>query len=423
MISNPDGVLGDDQNGTDRKSPDPLVQVPTLRRGIRRVVVTGGADFLGSHLCESLLRRGDEVICVDDLFTGERDHVTSLLTWPLFTFVEADVSLPAQGDGTVDAVAHPASAASPPDYDRRLLETLAVGSRGTENALALAKRHGARFVLASASQVYGNPLVHPKHEDYWGNVSPTGPRGAYDEVKRFAEALSTAYARTRHVDAGVMRIFNTYGPRMRPEDGRGVSGFITQASTRFRDGARDHRIDVANRLLSISRGRPDTTSTRHHANCAEVRLASRRRRAGGTRTHRERVPGASRTGDRSGPPVAGAQYKGATLAADEQQAARAATTARLRSTAIAGCADTGARSRSNSPPHRMARVPSARPVRTRQDDRYATHARCPQCARDRPAALLRVDFSNHGSATAMRAPWRFAVRFLAEGVGRWRTIR
>jgi len=194
-----------------------------------RVVVTGGSGFLGSHLCEALLVRGDVVVCVDNLSSGRLSNVEHLLGNPRFTFVQADVSLALEVDGPVDAVAHLASPASPNDYHSRPLETLAVGSRGTENCLELARRHSARVVLASTSEVYGDPLVHPQTESYFGNVNPTGPRSVYDEAKRFAEALSAAYRRTCGVDAGIVRIFNTYGPRMRPHDGRVVSSFVTQA--------------------------------------------------------------------------------------------------------------------------------------------------------------------------------------------------
>ncbi|MCD2196197.1 GDP-mannose 4,6-dehydratase [Actinomycetospora endophytica] len=202
---------------------------PTAVAARRRVVVTGGAGFLGSHLCEALLRRGDEVVCVDDLSTGRRENLDGFFGDPAFAFVQVDVSEPFVVDGEVDAVAHLASPASPPDYHRLPLETLAVGSRGTENALKLAVAHGARFVLASTSEVYGDPLVHPQTEDYWGNVNSVGPRSVYDEAKRFAEALAAAYARTEAADVGIVRIFNTYGPRMRPEDGRVVSSFVVQA--------------------------------------------------------------------------------------------------------------------------------------------------------------------------------------------------
>jgi dTDP-glucose 4,6-dehydratase len=195
------------------------------------IVVTGGAGFLGSHLCHVLIDRGDCVVCVDDLSTGRLDNIEHLLSRPSFTFIEADVSVSLDVEEAVDAVAHLASPASPPDYHRRPLETLAVGSRGTENALKLAARDKARFVLASTSEVYGDPAVHPQREDYWGNVNPIGPRSVYDEAKRFAEALTSAYRRSLGVNTGVMRIFNTYGPRMRPQDGRVVTSFITQALT------------------------------------------------------------------------------------------------------------------------------------------------------------------------------------------------
>jgi nucleoside-diphosphate-sugar epimerase len=194
-----------------------------------RVVLSGGAGFLGSHLCEALLDRGDHVVCLDDLSTASLDNIAHLLDRPTLEVVKTDVSDEVKVAGPVDVVAHFASPASPPDYHRRPLETLAVGSRGTENMLRLAHRHHARFVLASTSEVYGDPHVHPQTEDYWGNVNPVGPRSVYDEAKRFAEALSMAYRRSLGVNVGVVRIFNTYGPRMRPHDGRVVSSFITQA--------------------------------------------------------------------------------------------------------------------------------------------------------------------------------------------------
>ena len=194
-----------------------------------RVVVTGGAGFLGSHLCDAIMARGDSAVCVDNLATGRPDNVAHLIGQPGFTFMEADVSSALDVAGPVDAVAHLASPASPPDYLRLPLETLAVGSHGTENALRLAHRHGARFVLASTSEVYGDPAVHPQTEDYWGNVNPVGPRSVYDEAKRFGEALTRAYRETHGVNAGIIRIFNTYGPRMSARDGRIVTNFITQA--------------------------------------------------------------------------------------------------------------------------------------------------------------------------------------------------
>jgi dTDP-glucose 4,6-dehydratase len=194
-----------------------------------RVVVTGGAGFLGSHLCEALVARGDQVVAVDDLSSGEVSNVAALAENPAFELVIANVSEAVPVEGPVDAVMHFASAASPPDYLARPLETLAVGSEGTRQALALAAAHGARFLLASTSEVYGDPVVHPQPETYWGNVNPVGPRSVYDEAKRFAEALTMATHRTRGVDVGIVRIFNTYGPRLRPGDGRVVSNFLVQA--------------------------------------------------------------------------------------------------------------------------------------------------------------------------------------------------
>ncbi len=194
-----------------------------------RVVITGGAGFLGSHLCDAIMARGDLAVCVDNFATGRVDNVAHLIGQPGFTLIEADVSAALDVPGPVDVVAHFASPASPPDYQRLPIETLAVGSRGTENALRLAERDGARFVLASTSEVYGDPVVHPQPEEYWGNVNPVGPRSVYDEAKRFAEALTRAYADARGVNVGIIRIFNTYGPRMSARDGRIVTNFITQA--------------------------------------------------------------------------------------------------------------------------------------------------------------------------------------------------
>jgi dTDP-glucose 4,6-dehydratase len=198
-----------------------------------RVVVTGGAGFLGSHLCDALVARGDTVVCVDDLSSGRRANVTHLLEGAAdrFTLVVADVSESLPVDGPVDAVAHLASPASPPEYLERPLQTLAVGSEGTRRALELAAGLGARFLLASTSEVYGDPQVHPQPEGYWGNVNPVGPRSVYDEAKRFAEALTMAHHRARGTDVGIVRIFNTYGPRLRPGDGRVVSNFVAQALT------------------------------------------------------------------------------------------------------------------------------------------------------------------------------------------------
>jgi dTDP-glucose 4,6-dehydratase len=198
----------------------------------RRAVVTGGAGFLGSHLCRRLHQAGWEVVAVDDLSTGRRETVADLLSGDRFTLVEHDVARGIPVEDRVDAVLHFASAASPPEYLARPLETLAAGSEGTRHALELAREHGARFLLASTSEVYGDPLQHPQREDYWGNVNPVGPRSVYDEAKRFAEALATAYHRTHGVDTKIARIFNTYGPSMQPSDGRVVSNFVAQAANR-----------------------------------------------------------------------------------------------------------------------------------------------------------------------------------------------
>jgi dTDP-glucose 4,6-dehydratase len=192
-------------------------------------VVTGGAGFLGSHLCEKLLALGHTVLCIDNLATGSRENIQPLEVNPSFEFHLHDVSKPIEVEGAVDAVVHLASPASPPDYLRLPIQTLKVGSLGTHNALGLAKAKQARFLLASTSEVYGDPLVNPQPETYWGNVNPVGPRGVYDEAKRFAEAMTLAYHRTHGVDVRIARIFNTYGPRMRPNDGRVVSNFIVQA--------------------------------------------------------------------------------------------------------------------------------------------------------------------------------------------------
>ncbi len=187
-----------------------------------RVVVTGGAGFLGSHLCEALVDRGDEVLALDNLLTGSLDNIAHLRGAAAFSFRRHDVCEPYAVDGTVDAVMHLASPASPRDYLDHPIETLDVGSVGTRNGLELAKAKGAKFFLASTSEVYGDPSVHPQPESYWGHVNPIGPRSVYDEAKRFAEALTFAFHRTHGVDVRVVRIFNTYGPRMRPNDGRVV---------------------------------------------------------------------------------------------------------------------------------------------------------------------------------------------------------
>lgn len=194
-----------------------------------RVVVTGGAGFLGSHLCTALVARGAEVVCLDNFLTGTPANVGHLMGEPRFRLVRCDVTDFIHVPGPVDLVLHLASPASPVDYLQLQIHTLKVGSIGTGHALGLAKDKGARFVLASTSEVYGDPREHPQSEDYWGHVNPIGPRGVYDEAKRYAEALTTAYRATHGVDTAIARIFNTYGPRMRPHDGRAIPTFVRQA--------------------------------------------------------------------------------------------------------------------------------------------------------------------------------------------------
>ena len=198
-------------------------------REIRRAVVTGGAGFLGSHLCEQLLERGVEVVCLDNFLTGSPGNVMHLMENPAFRLVRCDVTDFVHVGGPVDLVLHFASPASPLDYLKMPIETLKVGSVGTLHTLGLAHEKGARYVLASTSEVYGDPLVHPQPEEYWGNVNPVGPRGVYDEAKRFSEAMVTAYRTSKGTDTGIVRIFNTYGPRMRPDDGRAIPAFMAQA--------------------------------------------------------------------------------------------------------------------------------------------------------------------------------------------------
>jgi dTDP-glucose 4,6-dehydratase len=200
-----------------------------MPRAHHRIVITGGAGFLGSHLCDRLLAEGAEVVCVDNFVTGRKDNVQHLLDDPSFSVLDADLTEGLEVDGPVDAVLHFASPASPPDYLRLPIETMKVGAYGTHNALELARARGARFLLASTSEVYGDPLVHPQPETYWGNVNPTGPRAVYDEAKRFAEALTLAYHRAHGLETRIVRIFNTMGERMRTDDGRAIPTFIAQA--------------------------------------------------------------------------------------------------------------------------------------------------------------------------------------------------
>jgi dTDP-glucose 4,6-dehydratase len=234
---------------------------------VTTTVVTGGAGFLGSHLCEKFLGFGHRVIAVDNLVTGKRENLAHLEGRDDFRLILHDVSNPLFVDEPIDHVLHFASPASPIDYLELPIQTLKVGSLGTHNMLGLAKVKGARFLLASTSEVYGDPLIHPQHEDYWGNVNPIGPRGVYDEAKRFAEAITMAYHRVHGVEVRIVRIFNTYGPRMRPKDGRVVPAFIQQAllgqpMTIFGDGSQTRSFCYVSDLVEgISRllfsDRPD----------------------------------------------------------------------------------------------------------------------------------------------------------------------
>jgi dTDP-glucose 4,6-dehydratase len=194
-----------------------------------RILVTGGAGFIGSHLCERLLGEGNDVICIDNFLTGSPDNIAPFLGNQRFQFIQQDITNFVYVPGKLDAILHFASPASPIDYLELPIQTLKVGSLGTHKVLGLAKEKKARILLASTSEVYGDPLVHPQKEDYWGNVNPIGPRGVYDEAKRFAEAITMAYQRTHGVTTRIVRIFNTFGPRMRKEDGRVVPNFIAQA--------------------------------------------------------------------------------------------------------------------------------------------------------------------------------------------------
>jgi len=233
-----------------------------------RVLITGGAGFLGSHLCDRFLAEGHSVIAMDNLITGNTANIEHLAGRDNFLFIKHDVTNYIYVEGPLDAVLHFASPASPIDYLELPIQTLKVGALGTHKALGLAKAKGARFLLASTSEVYGDPLVHPQTEDYWGNVNPIGPRGVYDEAKRFAEALTMAYQRYHKVDTRIVRIFNTYGPRMRLQDGRVVPNFIAQALrgeplTVYGDGSRTRSfcyvqdlVEGIYRLLLSNEGEP-----------------------------------------------------------------------------------------------------------------------------------------------------------------------
>ena len=230
--------------------------------------MTGGAGFVGSHLCERLLAEGYRVVCVDNLRTGSLENVAHLADDPDFEYVDHDVTTYISSPGELDEIYHFASPASPIDFERIPIPILKVGALGTYNALGLARAKGARFMLASTSEVYGDPLVHPQSEEYWGNVNPIGVRGVYDEAKRYAESITFAYHRHHAVDTRVVRIFNTFGPRMRPDDGRMIPNFISQALsgrplTLYGDGSQtrsiqyiDDLIEGAVRLMRSSESRP-----------------------------------------------------------------------------------------------------------------------------------------------------------------------
>lgn len=233
-----------------------------------RVLITGGAGFIGSHLCDRFIAEGHTVLCVDNFLTGCEMNIHHLISSPLFKFVQHDISEPLEITGTMDYVLHFASPASPIDYLKLPIQTLKVGSLGTLNALGIAKAHHAKFLIASTSEVYGDPDVHPQVETYWGHVNPVGPRGVYDEAKRFAEALTMAYHHTHKLNTHIVRIFNTYGPRMRMNDGRAIPAFITQALrgepiSVFGDGSQtrsfcyiDDLVEGIRRLMEIDHAGP-----------------------------------------------------------------------------------------------------------------------------------------------------------------------
>ena len=235
-----------------------------------RYLITGGAGFIGSHLCESFLNQGHEVLCMDNYSTGAKNNIAPFLKNPRFRFIDHNVSRYIEVPEPLDYILHFASPASPVDYLELPIQTLKVGSLGTHKALGLARAKGARLLLASTSEVYGDPLVHPQPESYWGNVNPVGPRGVYDEAKRFAEALTMAYHRYHALDTRIVRIFNTFGPRMRPHDGRVVSNFIMQALrgeplTVYGDGSQTRSFCYVDDLVEgivrlLERGTPEPTN-------------------------------------------------------------------------------------------------------------------------------------------------------------------
>ena len=248
----------------------------------RRAVVTGGAGFLGSHLCERLLDEEYEVLCLDNMLTGTPDNVGHLMERGPFRFIRADVTDFVHVPGDVDVVMHFASPASPIDYLQLPIETLKVGSAGTLHTLGLAKEKRARYILASTSEAYGDPQVHPQPETYWGHVNPVGPRGVYDEAKRFAEAMTMAYRRTHDMPTGIVRIFNTFGPRMRPNDGRAIPTFIRQALrsepiTVAGDGSQtrsvcyvDDLVDGILRMLESDQAGPINLGNPHELSVLEI---------------------------------------------------------------------------------------------------------------------------------------------------------
>ncbi len=221
----------------------------------KNILITGGAGFIGSHLCDYFLSRENRVICLDNFITGSLDNIEHLFKNKNFELVEHDITKSIDIPGRIDYIFHFASPASPIDYLELPIQTLKVGALGTHNALGIAKRKSAVFLIASTSEVYGDPLVHPQNEDYWGNVNPIGPRGVYDEAKRFAEALTLAYHRTHGIDTKLVRIFNTFGPRMRKNDGRAVPTFVTQALnnepvTVFGDGSQTRSFGYIDDLIA-----------------------------------------------------------------------------------------------------------------------------------------------------------------------------
>jgi len=259
-----------------------------------RVVVTGAAGFIGSHLCESLLARDCDIVGLDNFITGSPDNLQSLWKAPRLTFVKRNVTEYIHVDGPVDWVLHFASPASPVDYLELPIQTLKVGALGTHNALGLAKAKGAGFLLASTSEVYGDPLVHPQREDYWGNVNPVGPRGVYDEAKRFGEAITMAYHRVHRVNTRIVRIFNTHGPRMRLNDGRAIPAFMTQALTGspltvFGDGSQTRSFQYVSDLVDglwklMERGGSDPINIGNPQELTLLELAKRIIRLAGSRS-------------------------------------------------------------------------------------------------------------------------------------------